>query len=203
MTTSRQAIPPTPEAIEDFPSRLRTRREASGCTRPQLAELLGWSVSRILFYEQGKTEPSLGDLHRLAAVLMVDPIWLAFGARTERAALGSVWVPLHGGGELPIPTLLVEGMIGPLICAQIRSSGMGLSSGDILVVRPTAAPVPGDLWVVALDDGEPRLARITRALKHTVEAQITLVGAPVEIGRPHLLGRVVASLQRGQNVNSP
>lgn len=76
-------------------ARIKAAREAAGYSQAAFAEACGFgkAQSRISHYEDGRNEPSLGDILTMASVARVDPRSLTFGPTTgfsideERVAL--------------------------------------------------------------------------------------------------------------------
>lgn len=59
--------------------RLKYARKACGLTQGQVASVLGIDRSAYTYYETGKSNPSIGNLLRLAAIFKTDVAWLIGG----------------------------------------------------------------------------------------------------------------------------
>lgn len=68
--------------MNDLPDLIRLRRVALRLTQGQLADILGWSQSRVSRIEAGLREPDLDGIRDLAVALQVDPLTLAAAALT-------------------------------------------------------------------------------------------------------------------------
>lgn len=66
-------------SCDSFASRLRALRQSKHLTQLQLAELCGWSQSRLGHYENAKREPSFADINAIAKALEVTSTFLLFG----------------------------------------------------------------------------------------------------------------------------
>lgn len=177
--------------------RLRALREKHGVTRQELADLLGWSLSRLGQYEMDATEPGVSELAALAAVFSVDPGILAYGPPPAAAALGITWLPNVDGGSEPFPASFLDGLpLGPYQCAVMDGPALGVSAGDILLIRAGAQPQVGSVWLVRLAEG-----RAVPALLHTIGHRsagvlIGIAESAVKVPSKALLGAVVAGLKR-------
>lgn len=61
---------------ENFPIRMRAKREEIGYTQAQVAAITGISQSNIAKYEKGKLEPTLENLGIIAQFYNVNINWL-------------------------------------------------------------------------------------------------------------------------------
>jgi len=66
-----------------FGERLRVSRSQVGLTQAQVAERLGKGSATISDWEKGKSQPSLEEITKLAAIYRVLPGRLAFGFTEE------------------------------------------------------------------------------------------------------------------------
>ena len=64
---------------ESFAARLKILRQDRNITQSDLAELCGWSQSRVGNYENLSREPSFSDINALSRALGVMPAYLLFG----------------------------------------------------------------------------------------------------------------------------
>jgi len=85
-------------ALVSFGVRLRSARDQAGLSQNALAKECGWlgdgGQVRVHQYEAEKTQPSLGDIERLAEAVGLPPGELAFGTsdfRPEELALVQAW----------------------------------------------------------------------------------------------------------------
>ncbi len=62
-----------------FAASLKALRRDMGITQSELADICGWSQSRIGNYEKAMREPSFDDVNALAKVFGVLPVHLLFG----------------------------------------------------------------------------------------------------------------------------
>jgi transcriptional regulator with XRE-family HTH domain len=69
--------------VDTLADRLSQTRQAKGWSARELARRAGVSVMAVTTTEQGKHEPSLKVLRRLATALEISPAWLAFGNEGE------------------------------------------------------------------------------------------------------------------------
>mgnify|MGYP005952232551 FL=1 len=61
---------------ESFPSKLKQARETSGYTQQQVADLLDIKQYQISCYENGKTQPDIETLGKMADFYCVSVDWL-------------------------------------------------------------------------------------------------------------------------------
>lgn len=76
---------------DTYGSRLKACRRAAGLSQTEFGEKVGMTRSSIANIEAGRQRSLLDDVERYAAVLNVDPAWLAFG----RATVDGPTLPLH------------------------------------------------------------------------------------------------------------
>lgn len=75
----RRETPPGPRS-EIVGANVRAAREEAGLTQGQLADLVGWSQSNIMYLETARTNMRVEQLLDLAGALDVDPCALLEGA---------------------------------------------------------------------------------------------------------------------------
>jgi transcriptional regulator with XRE-family HTH domain len=64
--------------------RIRTARIEALLTQQEVANLLGFKTDRsVAHMESGRQDLTITQMHKLARVLRVDPIWLVFGIKQE------------------------------------------------------------------------------------------------------------------------
>ncbi len=97
-------------------TRLKSLRKALGLSQKEFASLCGWHGEnpsmRISNYEQGKREPSLSEIDKMAEVLKTTPAWLMFG-------IGDNPKPLNMSDKKTEKDFLLEGKIPILSCSDL------------------------------------------------------------------------------------
>ena len=187
---------------EPLSSRLRQLRQERGISLREMAGLLSWSVSRLISYEGGDTEPSVSEISRLSSVFGLDPAWLAFGdayldgaVGRARSKLVNTWIPAIGGGELAIPISLLAAHLGPFQCLVLGEDALGLHAKDIVLLQTAGRkPIEGEVWAVNVVGGRPKIGWIDHVGGRQVAVRLTLNGSPLSVNSIQLLGKVIATM---------
>lgn len=173
--------------------RLRAAREAKGLSRKEVADLMGWGISRVRDYEIGDTEPGVIGTQELAELFGVDVLKLAYGPLAHLGIDGEVRLPEVSGGEVTIQSHLLEGCAGPFVAVRLNSTaGYATKPGETLVVQPEAELVDGDAWLVDRHAGYQIGLLRFQSLK-SLTLQIDLDGRALPVKRASLVGKMVAS----------
>lgn len=206
----------TPPLAWDIGHRIAGARAAKGWTQAQLAEKLGKSRGTVVQYEQGKIEPPLKQVQRLAELLEVAPEMLAFG-RQGIGGLDELKARVATVGEIQYkgPDEIVTGAFGfPEVL--VEQHGIDVSTAKVIEVEHAAPGFglrPGDRALVqVMDDLEqedalyvlrtPRGLDVVRLLPN-LSSQRDLVKINDGSGETHsyergeldVVGRVVAMLR--------
>jgi transcriptional regulator with XRE-family HTH domain len=92
--------------VREFGRRIRECRRLLGITQEELAERAGVNIKTVQGAEQGRTEPELRTVRRLAKTLRTSVDWLVHGsgniARTTEATRRRIEADLR---KLPLTTL--------------------------------------------------------------------------------------------------
>lgn len=173
--------------------RLRSARERAGMTLRQVGASLGWSVGRLRHYEGGQTEPTVSDLHLLAATYSVTAAYLAFGTSAPLGASvdGSVrWVAGASGDPLALPARLLDGVPGPLLYVHIDAP----LPCTAIYQRHVLPPASGGYAVMTTEAG-PWLGWVWQRQRRWW-LQVSPAAPAVSIKDDQVLGRVVVHLAR-------
>jgi transcriptional regulator with XRE-family HTH domain len=213
---AEQVLSGTPPLSWDIGHRIAGARAVKGWTQAQLAEKLGKSRGTVVQYEQGKIEPPLRQIQRMAELLDVAPEMLAFG-RQGISGLDDLKARVATVAEISYqgPDEIVMGAFG-LPEHLVEQRRIDLSSAKVIEVEH-AAPgfglTPGDrVLVQAMDDLEqedalyvlrtPRGLDVVRLLPN-LSSQRDLVKINDGSGETHsyergelnVVGRVLAALR--------
>lgn len=189
--------------------RLRDAREQMGFGRKYVADTLGWSESRLISYEMEATQPNASEIEELAKMYGRDRAWLAWGEDYERLSIrraaSTLWLPCLNGGDVAVPLRVVAGIAGRLECALVdEATSLGLSPGDVLVVRVDEAPTIGALWALRSAVDGVCSGWIVTTSRSSAQVKLDHDAGAVAVAARNLLGRVVATLRRApQNDQKP
>lgn len=161
--------------------RIRLERDM---TQEQLAKLLDISRSAITQWESGWSEPKMGRIEDIAAVLGVKKAELIEDSYTSRSSSGFASVPLYGAVSGGIPIEMIEDMTmreAPARfleddpdCFLVKVKGnsenrKGIFDGDYALISPKHRdPNEGGLFFVAVNGDEATLKEVN-VLENGVE----------------------------------
>lgn len=190
--------------LKGYGKRLRDSRELLGLSRKDVSQSLGWSESRVISYENETTEPNGSEYAELGEQYGCDRAWLTFGddyamhlGVRSPGLMRGVWLPQLGGGQLPVPSDLVFGLPGPLMCAAVtESTDFGLLAGNVLILQTKAVPTAGDVWAIKGAIDGVRAGWMVSASRTTAKVRLDIDDGVVSVAVGRLLGRVVAMMKR-------
>lgn len=170
--------------------RIRRAREEMGLSQAQFGDLCGgWGQTRVSGYETGRNEPSLDDFGRMADVLGKPVPWLMALTDTSTNFLvrqnggvpygGSRMVPIIGNviatpdtdgffDDMGFPPGAGEGFVAwgttnpHAYAVRVKGDSMypRYRPGEILIIDPGAAVVPGEDVIVKTTDGRKMVKRL-------------------------------------------
>lgn len=219
------AAPPTPS----LGGRIRARRKAVGLTQEKLAALCGVSRAAVAQWEAGVTRPSLDNLVKAAEALEVWLSWLTIGDRSlpggaNPFAAGAARpreLPILGFAEagrddahVPAPgtaagtasgaaSIAADPALSPRAFAlTIRDDSMAgeFAAGDIIIIDPEAAPLPGDFVLARIAREAEAVFRKFRPRASEADGATTVELAPLNADWPSLLigaetpGRIIGTM---------
>ncbi|MBI2969878.1 MAG: XRE family transcriptional regulator [Gammaproteobacteria bacterium] len=147
--------------------RARQEMRSRGISQQELARELGCTRGAVGHYLSGRRSPSLEQMEIIARFLQVDLMWLLRGNLPGRVAesagadsTSAVHVPIMGStasGPMRDPSGQLGTGLGSRPCYGLKVSGSDYSprlyAGEIAVLDPAAAPVPGDEVFIRFRDG--------------------------------------------------